>query len=446
MKLALVYSGLKVPYYFRYKVVVTSGLSAVSVGFDSRYVFKNSPIIPIFIHADSYFDWILFRPSLPKGLYYDDKTRMINGIFPSTMASYTITVYVWYKSTVVSSDFTLCPKGIYRSWYFFIIVDYQLGHSISACYYPLSTVETPFPLEWYLTTPATLCYNHARLSLLERRSCKGSRTWEGLDDSIPRNFTASFLGYLNISQAGEYRFKVLASTGFRLYVGNTTLPLLNAFNLSNPAVELESEGVFLSKGKHVFMLLYLNGCKTAQLHVFFSYSDSYSSSNRTDGPFHNKDSQSNWKIIDSTMLVAGGISPQNLVVKDVLSFREHYIRSEPPKFSAAQCTSYSLSASLPFNLDFDPDQGIIYGMLYTSVVEKQYELCCNSAFGSVCATFQLLSTYTPLTGLTARFYAINNETDICANPEVVTDHLDLLLEHVVESVSITGMCVLSCSL
>ena len=36
-----------------------------------------------------------------------------------------------------------------------------------------------------------------------------------------------------------------------------------------------------------------------------------------------------------------------------------------------------------------------------------------------------------------------SETDICAHPKVIKDHLDLLLEHVVESISIADMCVLS---
>ena len=443
MKRASVHSGLKVPYYsFTYNTVVTSGLSTVSVGFDIRYVFKNSTIIPIFIQADSYFDWILFQPPLPEGLYYDKETRMISGIFPNTMASYSFTVYVWYKSTVVSSDFTLSSKGIFRFLDTHILVDYHSDHSISACYYPLNIVEAPFPFEWYLSTPAAICRNHSRLSFLDEYSSTGYHTWEGLDDSIQRNFTASFLGYLDISKAGAYRFKVLASTGFRLYVQNTTVPLLNAFNLSNPAVELESEDVLLTQGKHVFMLFYLNGCETAQLQVSYSCSSSQSSSKSMDGAFL-EGSQSSWKIIDSTLLVAGGISPQNLVVKDILSFREHYITSEPPKFSAGRCTSYSLSASLPFNLHFMQDRGVIYGLPYSSVVDKHYELCCNSAFGSICASFQLLCTYTPLSGLTARFYAINSETDICAHPKVIKDHLDLLLEHVVESISIADMCVLS---
>ena len=268
---------------------------------------------------------------------------------------------------------------------------------------------------------------------MDEYSSVGDHTWEGLDSNFQTNFTASFLGYVDITQAGEYRFKILASTGFRLYVENTTIPLLNMFDLSNPEIEAESESIFLSEGKHTFILLYLNGCKTAQLHVYYSFS-------RIKGR-SGADPQDSWSIVNSAMLIAGGISPQHLVVRDILSFRGHYIVSEAPKFSADLCTSFSLSSSLPLDLFLNPSTGVIYGMLYSPLVESQYELCCHSAFGSVCAPFHLLSTYTPLTGLTAQFYAINNTTDICEEPSVVKEHLDLLLEHVIESINIADMYV-----
>lgn len=317
-----------------------------------------------------------------------------------------------------------------------------MDHSISACYYPLDNIDTPYPLEWYLTTPATVCYNHSQLSFVDEYASAGRHTWEGLDDNFQTNFTASFLGYLEIAEAGEYRFKILASTGFRLYIEDMTIPLLSAFSPSSPVIELESEGVWLSEGKHPFVLLYLNGWETAQLHVYYSFSSSNSINGPANGNASATSSQLKWKTVDSTMLIAGGISPQHLVVQDILSFRGHYIVSKAPKFSAGLCTSYSLSSSLPLNLYLNTVTGVIYGLLYSPVVEEQYELCCSAASGRVCAPFKLLCTYTPLAGLTARFYEINNTTDICANPSVVKDHLDLLLEHVVESISYTDMCAL----
>lgn len=112
MKLVGVHSGLKVRYFARCVSLVAKELPSVSVGFNTRYVFRNSTIIPIFIHTDSYFDWVVFRPSLPDGLYYDKETRRISGIFPDKLITYTITVYAWYKSAVTSSIFTLGSKGI----------------------------------------------------------------------------------------------------------------------------------------------------------------------------------------------------------------------------------------------------------------------------------------------------------------------------------------------
>lgn len=167
-------------------------------------------------------------------------------------------------------------------------------------------------------------------------------------------------------------------------------PVFYDVHLDNETTTSFSVVISLPEGYHLIELIHLSPQSFSSFHLYYN----------------TKASNGTWLPMDSTVLVAGGTSPMNLMSSDIITYLGNTVATPPPSVNGVMCNQYYISPLLPPNLTLDVLTGVISGKAQR-VLYGEYDLICHSDFGMAQTTIAVSLRVTPQNGMQVSYFCDN---------------------------------------
>ena len=390
--------------------VVEAKPTTLSPGFNTQSVFSGLAILPIHFIGDTLFTSYSITPTVASGLSFNTTSGILSGIYTGAPSNVNYQVTGTNSLGSVSTSFTLAYKGAICSVISFLAQSEANVEGLTACYYAQTNGFNLFSEEWFYSHSAETCQSLETLDLTDNYYSENEHTWPGLDNSIEDYFSASITGYLNIGSAASYDFTLSADDGASLYFDDATSPLIDIEGQS-PRPRSETKSITLSSGRHLIRIYYVNNGGAASLKL--EYESTAAGLPRT--------------VVDKTVTFVGGRAPSFLSVSDVSSVVNSRIATTRPLVSGSHVTSYSVTPSLPFGLTFNSMTGVISGSPDTAFT-GDYTITALGLLGQSQASIHIVIGGSPVTGLSAKYYSLQNSQRLCQMSSFSSSMLSLLVD------------------
>ena len=288
---------------------------------------------------------------------------------------------------------------------------------MSACYYSSTNGFNLFSEEWYFSASAVTCQVLETLDLTDNYNRQYEHTWPGLDASITDHFSAMITSYLNIGAAGSYDFTLTADDAASLTFDDATTPLINIEGQAQQTCSV-TQSVTLASGRHLMRIRYANNGGAAQLKL--EYESSAVGLPKT--------------VIDKTVTFVGGRAPSFLEASDIMGVIDSTVTTQRPRVTGGYVTAFSVTPSLPAGLAFNSATGVITGMA-TATASSDYTLSATGPMGESRATFHLMIGGAASSGISAKYYRLQNAQNLCQLQSFPASMLTLLVDTVDDSIS-----------
>ena len=312
----------------------------MSVGFEKRTLFIGTPFLPIQITLNGYMKNITTDPPLLQGLFLDQSTRQISGIYNGDEVTVEYKIVATDENSITSSSFVLVFTCSCNPPRLSLAISESMS-AIDSCSYSLAQPLTPLPTEWYATHSADSCNIITELHIPNSI----------LNSTHPFAFTISMLGYIRIPFSGVFSFLLNCTTGARVLLDGATV--LSVFDPDQPMIIQQSQSLSLAEGLHFLQAYFISTASTAsttQPSPFFSLF------------YRNDHFPADWILINASLLRQGGVGPQYLHVPSLMGCAHVALAPSVPAVSGGQCI-FSVSPALPEGLTLDEYTGIIDGTL-----------------------------------------------------------------------------------
>ena len=222
-----------------------------------------------------------------------------------------------------------------------------------------------------------------------------THTWPGLSSKIGESFSAVITGYLNIGAAASYTFTLTASDAAAIYFDDATAPLIVIEGRSE-TTRSETDSIELSSGRHLMRIYYLNYRGAARLKL--QYESAAAGLPKT--------------VINQLVTFVGGRAPSFLSSAGFMSFVGAAISTEVPRVTGSYLTGFSITPALPQGLAINTVSGVISG---SSDVEMDgdYTVCAAGPLGESQKAIHISIGSSPLPGLHAQYYRLEDSEDVC---------------------------------
>lgn len=355
--------------------------------------------------GNTVFSSYTLTPPVSSGLVFNTTKGVISGTYSgsTTAVQYQLTGTNDFGS--VSTTFTLTYKP--QS-------DANI-QGLTACYYAQTNNGGLYNEEWYALNAAETCALLETLDLTDNYSQDNEHAWPGLDDRIESRFTAAITGYLNIGAAAEYTFTATAAQAFSLYFDDSTSPLIR-FSGNNQ--QSKDAKITLTSGRHLIRIYFAVSSGTARLKL--EYESQAASLPKT--------------TIDKVVTFVGGRAPSYLEYDNIASFVGGSLDVARPRFTGSYVTAYSITPSLPTGLSLNSVSGVISGSS-TMQYNGDFTLTATGPLGSLSKSVKVSIGGSPSTGISAKYYELQNYDRLCQSDVFASDRLTLLVNTVDENIN-----------
>ena len=224
-------------------------------------------------------------------------------------------------------------------------------------------------------------------------------------------------GYLNIGAAGSYNFTLTVDDAASLSFDGATTPLINIEGRQQQTRPV-TQSITLTSGRHLMRIRYTNNGGAARLKLEYQSSDVGLPST----------------VIDKTVTFVGGRAPSFLEASDITGVVDSSISTSRPLVTGGYVTSFSITPTLPAGLSFNSATGVITGMADTAS-SSSYTLTAVGPMGESRTTFRMMIGSAASSGISAKYYRLQNAQNLCQLESFPASMLTLLVDTVDDSIS-----------
>lgn len=189
-----------------------------------------------------------------------------------------------------------------------------------------------------------------------------------------------YVGYFHAHITDDYQFRLTASAGVRLLLDYQSI--FYDIHSDNETTTVFSLVINLSEGYHPLEIFHLSPQPFSSFHL----------------SYNTRASNGTWLPVDKAVLLAGGISPINLMSSNIITYQGNSITTPPPSVNGMKCSQFFISPLLPSDLTLNVTTGVISGKAQR-VVYSEYTLICHSDFGIAETTIVVSLRVLPQSGM-----------------------------------------------